>query len=126
MSPEKPEVCGICPRPTDVHTGENATVFLMAVVNVPGRVPMIISTPRYERKLPEKATPCDVCSTVAGMADECVVKGAVDIAAEIRNNLKPKKAADKQLVTAWGTIPLDENYLGSETQPVAANDCDHP
>lgn len=127
MSPEKPDVCGVCPRPTEVHTGPEATVFLMAVVNVPGRVPMIVTTPKYERPLPKNATACEVCSAVGGLVDDCVVKGAVDIAAEIRNNLKPRKTEDV-LMTAWGPINLNEMHSGSETErPVgAAADCDHP
>jgi hypothetical protein len=124
MSPEKPlELCGICPKPSEVHVGSEATVFLMAVVNVPGRVPMIVTTPKYSRDLPKNPTPCETCSTVAGLVDEVVIKGAVDIAAEIRQNLKPKKA-DDDLVTAWGRIHLDETtYDGRQAeQPVAVAD----
>lgn len=85
-----------CPKQSEVHNGKAAEVFLMAVVNVPGRTPVIVSTPKFCRDLPETPSPCDVCTVVSALVDETVIKGAVDIAAEIRNKFKPETPDGRQ------------------------------
>jgi hypothetical protein len=82
--------CGICPKESEVHNGKAAEVFLMAVVNVPGRTPVIVSTPKFCKDLPADPTACDICTVVGELVDESVIKGAVDVAAEIRNRFKPQ------------------------------------
>lgn len=85
-----------CPKSSEVHNGKAAEVFLMAVLNVPGRTPVIVSTPRFCRDLPENPSPCDICTVVGTLVDETVIKGAVDIAAEIRNKFKPETPDGRQ------------------------------
>lgn len=84
------ERCDNCLNSTEVHNGKAAEVFLMAVVNVPGRTPVIVSTPKFCKDMPTAPTPCDICTLVGELADESVIKGAVDVAAEIRNRFKPQ------------------------------------
>lgn len=39
--------CAVRPRPGEVHQDRNATIYVMAVLRVPGQVPIIESTPTY-------------------------------------------------------------------------------
>lgn len=95
VRPKEPAVSDkkypVCPQTEGVFEGKNAEVFLMAVVHVPGRVPVIVTTPRFCKEVPADASVCDVCSLVGELVDTTVIKGAVDIAAEIRDKFKPKE-----------------------------------
>lgn len=117
MSDQK---CPTCPQAEGVFTGKNAEVFLMAVVNVPGRVPVIVTTPRFCKELPENATPCDVCTVVGDLIDNTVIKGAVDIASEIRNKFKPKEAPC-QTDQPPTTLSDQPSEPPSTSPPIASN-----
>lgn len=112
MSTEAKDGCGHCPGKS-IHEGKDANVFLLAVVNVPGKTPVIVTTPRFCKNLPDDATACDICTVVGELVDETVIKGAVDIAAEIRNRFKPQPA--EELQTMWGKVPLGQTD-GSQDQ----------
>lgn len=115
--------CDYCPGLNEPHQGKDATVFLMAVVNVPGKPPVIVTTPKFSKELPANPTPCDICTVVGELVDNTVIKGAVDIAAEIRNRLKPQPT--EELQTLWGKFPLGQAD-GSTDQPAGAEpNCGH-
>lgn len=46
--------CNYCPRAEEVYKEQDATMFIMCVVKVPGEMPRIATTPTYA------ATPCGV------------------------------------------------------------------
>jgi hypothetical protein len=81
--------CAVCPQVDKVHEGKEATVFLMAVVNVPGRTPVVVTTPKFCTELPENPSACTVCSAVADLVSKGVLHGSIDLAAEIRSVFAP-------------------------------------
>lgn len=114
--------------PETPYQGKDASVFLMAVVNVPGVVPVVVSTPRYCRELPAHPTAEDVHAAVGALVDDAV-KGAVDIAAEVRANFRPESqptvTEEDGLHTIWGKIPGEPASTdGSENQPGVPADGD--
>lgn len=86
------EHCLICPSDATPGAEKNASVFLMAVVTVPGKTPYIATSPKVCADLPDNPTDCQVCDAVASLLAEGVVKRAVDVAEEIRKNFMPKEA----------------------------------
>lgn len=114
MSTEAKDGCEFCPN-TGVHTGKDATVFLMAVVNVPGKTPVIVTTPRFCKELPANPTKCDICTVVGDLVDNTVIKGAVDIATELRNRFKPQPTDELQ--TLWGRVSLEQDDASEDQQP---------
>jgi len=81
--------CDYCPHTQEVNLGKDASIFLMAVVTVPGRVPVVVTTPKFCSQLPDNHTACDVCKAVSDLTARAL-HGAVDLAAEIQRNFTPK------------------------------------
>lgn len=100
-----PQGCSYCPKVDEVHQGKEATIFLMAVVNVPGKTPVVVTTPKFATTMPDNPTPCDVCNTVATLYTKSVLHGAVDLAEEIRQNFTPKTPVVSLEVAGGGACP---------------------
>ena len=111
MSPEAKDGRGCPTCCDDIHTGRDATVFLMAVMHVPGKTPVVITTPRFHKTLPTDPTSCDICTVVGDLVDHTVVRGAIDIASELRARFKPQPT--DELHTLWGKFPLGKAPDGS-------------
>jgi len=67
-----------------------ASMFMVAVVKVPGRVPLIVTVPTASCELSHNPTECETCAAVNKLIDDVVLKGAGDVAREIRKSLHPE------------------------------------
>jgi hypothetical protein len=115
------EHCLICPNSDQPSTDKNVSVFLMAVVNVPGKTPYIATSEKVCKELPDGASDCQVCDTVASLMAEGVVKRAVDVAEEIRKNFMPKEAPCQ--TSLQRPTPSEPAPSGS---PTSSSDCPKP
>lgn len=82
---------------------------------------MIVTTPKYERLLPEKYSCCDVCTAIDDMLDTVVIKGAVDIATEIRHNFREQQLRS-ELSPVHPKTPEANAGHGSETECTSHRD----
>lgn len=108
-----PAPCDYCPRAEVVHQEQNASMFMLCVVKVPGKTPVIIATPTFCVDPNEHGAP-DV--PLARLTD-AIRKCGHDLANEMARKLGVAETTQK---TVWGDVAY-----ASDHQECASHSGDH-
>jgi len=70
------------------------TMFVLAMVTVPGGVPIVVTSGKHTIQLPDNPTSSEVCAAVGRLTDETLAQGATQVATEVRTRFAPHNQDD--------------------------------